>query len=79
MALTVCILLSPADRKRLLAVITDRNRPHKHVERARIVLACAEHAPGQQIARQFGVGRPTVWRWQQRFAEQGVNGLLRDR
>jgi len=26
-----------------------------------------------------GVSRPTVWRWQQRFAEAGVEGLLRDK
>src|SRR5689334_5769983 len=25
------------------------------------------------------VSRPTVWRWQQRFAESGVEGLLRDK
>ena len=24
----------------------------------------------------IGVSRPTVWRWQQRFAEAGVEGLL---
>lgn len=32
----------------------------------------------QQIAAQVGVSRPMVWRWQQRFAEAGVDGLLRD-
>ena len=25
------------------------------------------------------IGRPAVWRWQQRFAEAGVDGLLRDK
>jgi transposase len=33
----------------------------------------------QQIAAQLGVSRPMVWRWQQRFAEEGVDGLLRDK
>ena len=79
MAQTVCILVSLADRDRLLTVISDRNRPHKHVERARIVLASADYRPVQQIAQQLGVSRPMVWRWQQRFAEQGVDGLLRDK
>ena len=32
-----------------------------------------------EVARQAGVGRPTVWRWQQRFAEEGLDGLLRDK
>jgi transposase len=31
------------------------------------------------VARQTGVSRPAVWRWQQRFAEEGVDGLLRDK
>jgi hypothetical protein len=29
--------------------------------------------------KRIGVSRPTVWRWQQRFAESGVEGLLRDK
>jgi len=33
----------------------------------------------QDVARQAGVSRPAVWRWQQRFAEEGVEGLLRDK
>jgi transposase len=33
----------------------------------------------QAIATEIGISRPTVWRWQQRFAEQGVDGLLRDK
>jgi transposase len=32
-----------------------------------------------EVARQAGVSRPAVWRWQLRYAEQGVDGLLRDR
>jgi hypothetical protein len=43
MAQTVCIVLSPSDRERLLAIASDRNRQRKHVERAQIVLASAEH------------------------------------
>ena len=33
----------------------------------------------QQVSQSIGVSRPTVWRWQQRFAESGVDGLLRDK
>ncbi len=32
-----------------------------------------------EIARRVGVSRPCVWRWQQRYAEAGVEGLLRDK
>ena len=49
------------------------------MERARIVLASAGCPPVQQIAEAVGVSRPTVWRWQHRYAEAGVEGLLRDR
>jgi transposase len=31
------------------------------------------------VAQSIGVSRPTVWRWQQRFAEAGIEGLLRDK
>jgi transposase len=49
------------------------------VERARIVLAAAEREPAQRAAARAGVSRLTVWRWQQRYAEAGIEGLLRDK
>ena len=79
MAQTVCMIVSAADRERLQAIIGDRNQPRKHIERARIVLASAEREPAQRVAAGVGVSRPTVWRWQQRYAEVGVKGLLRDK
>jgi transposase len=79
MAQTTCVIISAADQERLQAIVGDRNRPQKHVERARIVLASADREPAQRVAQSIGVSRPTVWRWQQRFAEAGVDGLLRDK
>jgi hypothetical protein len=79
MAQTACVIVSGGDRDRLEAIAADRNRPAKHVERARVVLASAHGGPVQQIAARVGVSRPMVWRWQQRFAEAGVDGLLRDK
>jgi transposase len=79
MAQTVCILLGDDERKRLVAIVGDRNRPQKHVQRARIILLSAERLTVLAVARQTGASRPAVWRWQQRFAEQGVDGLLRDK
>ena len=80
MAQTVCIIVRATDRERLTAIVSDRNRQHKHIERARVVLASAEPArPVQQVAAAVGVSRPMVWRWQQRFAAEGVDGLLRDK
>lgn len=79
MAQTVCIIVSSDDRGRLEAVLADRNRRRKHVERAEVILASAGGGPVKAVAERVGVSRPMVWRWQQRFAEAGVDGLLRDK
>ena len=71
--------VSAADRFRLERVAADRNSPQKHAWRARIILATAEgHGPAE-IMRRAGVSEPSVWRWQRRVMEAGVDGLLRDR
>jgi transposase len=79
MAQTVSILLSSQDRGQLDTIVGDRGRAQKHVLRAQIILLSAEHLPVLEIANRVGVSRPMVWRWQQRFAEEGVAGLLRDK
>ena len=62
MAQTVCILLGEEDRTRLAAIVGDRNRPQKQVQRVRIVLLSADRLPVLAVARQTGVSRPAVWR-----------------
>ena len=57
----------------------DRNRPQKHIQRARIVLLSGEALVVAEVARQAGVSRPAVWRWQARYAEAGAQALLRDK
>jgi transposase len=79
MAQTVCVVVNWSEKARLEAIVTDRNRLQKHVERARVVLASAPGQPVQRVAALLGVSRPMVWRWQQRFAEAGIEGLLRDK
>jgi len=79
MAQTICVLVSAADRALLEAIAANRKAPHKHVQRARIILHSAERKPVQRVAAAADVSRPAVWRWQQRFAEEGVEGLLRDK
>ena len=74
----VCVVLSTAERE-LAAIASDRNQSRKQIERARIALTSADRYSAQQVAQSVGVSRPTVWRWQQRFAESGVDGLLRDK
>jgi transposase len=73
------IEVSAADRARLEAVVADRNSRQKWVWRAKIILATADGLGTNAIMRQAGVSKPCVWRWQERFAAEGVDGLLRDR
>jgi transposase len=79
MAQTVCVIVRASDRGQLEAIASDRNRPRKHAERARVVLASVDGDPVQRVTARLAVSRPMVWRWQQRFAEEGVDGLLRDK
>ena len=76
-AQTVRVVLNAAEREGL-AIVAERNRLRKHLERARIVLA-SDRRPAQGVAHSLGVCRPTVWRWQQRCAKVGIAGQLRDK
>src|SRR5215204_3416789 len=72
------IRLGPGDRERLEALVASRNSIQKHVWRARIVLLSADGVGTVEIQCRTGKSKPTVWRWQRRFMEAGVDGLLRD-
>jgi len=75
----ISFTVSPVDRARLEAVVADRNSPQKHVWRCRIVLLTADGQGTNAIMREAGVAKTAVWRWQERFAADGVDGLLRDK
>ena len=75
----ITIDLNFMDRRRLEAVVADRNSPHKHVWRTRIVLLTADGAGTNEIMLRTGKSKTCVWRWQERFMEKGFEGLLRDK
>jgi transposase len=75
----IVIDVSAVDRTRLEAVVADRNSPQKHVWRARIVLLTVAGVGTNEIMRQAGVAKTAVWRWQERFMQSGVEGLLHDK
>ena len=75
----ISIAVSPADRGRLQALVKDRNTPQKHAWRAAIVLLSAEGVGTIEIMRRTGKSKTCVWRWQERFMEEGFGGLLRDK
>lgn len=71
--------MTPQDRARLERIVGDRNTPQKHSARARVILATAEGCGTLEIVRRSGLSKPVVWRWQERFMHEGVDGLLRDK
>src|SRR5215207_7273057 len=75
----VTIALSAIDRRRLEAILGNRNAPPKHVWRAEIVLFSASGLGTVEIMRRTGKSKTCVWRWQERFAQERVEGLLRDK
>jgi transposase len=75
----ISIEVSAPDRERLEALVRDRNAAQKHVWRAEIVLLTADGLGTNEIMRRTGKSKTCVWRWQERFAEAGFEGLLRDK
>ena len=75
----IVVEVTAAERDRLEAIVADRNSPQKHVWRAGIVLATADGLGTVAIMRHTAKSKTVVWRWQERFAREGVDGLLRDK
>ena len=75
----ICLYLGPAARAELQALISNRNTPRKLVWRAEIVLATADGHGTFEIMRRARTSKPTVWRWQARYLDEGVAGLKRDK
>jgi len=75
----IIVTVSAADRARMEAVAGNRNSPQKRVWRCRIVLLTANGLGTAAIMRQTGKSKSVVWRWQERFMQEGVDGVLRDK
>src|SRR5205085_5406792 len=75
----ISITVTPADRVRLQSIIRDRNSRQKHVWRAWISVLTANGHGTTAITRAVGKGKTVVWRWQERFMHEGVEGLTRDK
>jgi transposase len=75
----ICLYLGPVDRTELQALLSNRNTPRKLSWRAEIVLATADGHGTVEIMRRTGMSKPTVWRWQERYLDEGLTGLKRDK
>ena len=73
------ITLNAAQRSELETVVANRNSAQKHVWRARIVLLTADGHGTAEIQERTGKAKTVIWRWQERFHEEGPAGLWRDK
>jgi transposase len=78
MKTATAIHLTPEVREQLVRYARGRSVPKRLVERAGIVLQAAEGQQSQVIAAQMGLSRPTVQLWRDRFAAQGLAGIVKD-
>jgi transposase len=69
------LTISDEDRMTLTAWTRSSTVATGRAERAAIVLACAAGSGTSEAARRLGVSRPTVIKWRDRFAAQGIGGL----
>lgn len=73
------VVLRPGDRARLQRLTHSRTLAHRMVQRAHIVLASADGESGRDICAHFGVSRPTVTAWLDRYEADGYRALMTDR
>ena len=72
------LAVNAEDRELLSALAGGGNTPQKVALRARIVLGAAEGRANHALAQELGVSRPTVLLWRSRYAEAGMDGLVKD-
>ena len=71
----VPVVLSDEENHQLRRVAGSRSLPHGVVQRAQIVLACAEGEANAAIAQRMGLNPMTVGKWRRRYLELGLEGL----
>ena len=69
------IRLTPAVRQTLLAWQRATTMPAGRARRGRIILLLADGMSISDIAATVGISRRFVYKWVQRFLEQGIEGL----
>jgi transposase len=75
----ISFTVSSEQRSRLSAIVAQPSSPQKHVWRCRIVLLSADGLGTSAIMATTGKSKTCVWRWQERFMVEGVDGLLREK
>lgn len=75
MGKTTPLRVTPTQRQKLEALVTQPSAPAGHVRRARVVLMAADGVRGVEIARRLSLSVPQVSRIRRRFEAGKVDGL----
>jgi transposase len=75
----ISFTVAASDHRRLKRIVSARSSPQKHVWRAQIILLSDAGLGTHAIMRETGKSKTCVWRWQERFMEEGLDGSLRDK
>lgn len=70
------VTLTKCDRQKLELIASRPKSSQRDSLRARIVLNCAEGLQNKEVAALLGVCVQTVGKWRERFAKNGLNGLV---
>ena len=73
------VKLAPEEGERLEGLVRSGKSPARVMARARILLKTGEGWKAPKVAEALDVSEGTVFRIKRRFAEEGLEGLLRDR
>jgi transposase len=69
------IVLTSEQEKELKRRVGSALTAQRDVERAQIILECAQGHQNRTIAEKLGINEHTVGSWRKRFAEEGLEGL----
>ena len=69
------VVLTDDQREQMTALSQSTSMPYALVQRARIVLACAQGLTNCAVAQRLAVSPSAVGKWRRRFVERGVQGL----
>jgi hypothetical protein len=78
MRVAVPIKISDTDRIQLTSWSRGRSTPHRLVLRSKIVLLASEGLENKEIAERIHAHKDVVGKWRNRFAKQGMQGIIRD-
>ena len=69
------VVLTDEQREQMTTLSESTSMPYGLVQRARIVLACAQGLTNSAVATRLSVSPSAVGKWRRRFLERGVQGL----